>query len=71
MLKYSHCTTAGTKNGYYADLVLLNPDTVADRSSLGEPTARSSGITAVWINGRITYSEQKLSGERPGVFVNR
>jgi len=59
------------KEGYYADLVLLNPDTVADRSSLGEPTARSSGITAVWINGRITYREQKPSGERPGVFVNR
>ena len=59
------------KEGYYADLVLLNPDTVADRSSLGEPTARSSGITAVWINGRVTYQEQKTSGERPGVFVNR
>jgi N-acyl-D-aspartate/D-glutamate deacylase len=59
------------KEGYYADLVLLNPDTVADRSSLGEPTARSSGITAVWINGRVTYREQKTSGERSGVFVNR
>jgi N-acyl-D-aspartate/D-glutamate deacylase len=57
------------KEGYYADLVLFDPNSVADQSTLEQPTALSSGIAMVWINGRITYHKQKPTGERPGIFI--
>lgn len=38
--------------GAYADLVLLDPATVGDRAGPLEPTAPSTGIKGVWINGR-------------------
>ena len=59
------------KEGYYADLVLFDPTTVADQSTLEQPTTLSSGIEMVWINGRLTYHKQKPSGKRPGVFIKR
>lgn len=59
------------KEGYYADLVLLDPTTVADQSTLDQPTALSKGVAMVWINGRIIYREQRHTAERPGVFISR
>ncbi len=59
------------KEGYYADLVLFDPTTVADQSTLEQPTTLSSGIEMVWINGHITYHKQKPSGKRPGIFIER
>jgi N-acyl-D-aspartate/D-glutamate deacylase len=57
--------------GYYADLVLFDPDTVSDHSDLTDPKAISSGIERVWINGRLTYRSGKTTIERPGVFIAR
>jgi N-acyl-D-amino-acid deacylase len=58
--------------GYYADLVLLNPMTVADQATLENSTALSTGIQSVWINGRQTYLNQSGSTQaRPGVFIAR
>lgn len=59
------------KEGYYADLVLFDSTTVADQSTLEQPTTLSSGIEMVWINGHITYHKQKPSGKRPGIFIER
>jgi N-acyl-D-aspartate/D-glutamate deacylase len=59
------------KEGYYADLVLFDPNTVADQSTLEQPTALSSGIEMVWINGRITYSGQQPTEQRPGIFITK
>lgn len=57
--------------GYYADLVLFDPNTVSDHSDLTDPTAISSGIERVWVNGRLTYKTGVTTGERPGVFIAR
>lgn len=57
--------------GYYADLVLFDPNTVSDHSDLTNPTAISSGIERVWINGRLTYKTGNTTPERPGVFIAR
>jgi N-acyl-D-aspartate/D-glutamate deacylase len=76
-MTYLGALNTGIKNrglineGYYADLVLFDPNTVADQSTLEQPTALSSGIEMVWINGRITYHKQKPSAERPGIFIKR
>ena len=57
--------------GYYADLVLFDPATVSDRANLQDPKAISSGIEAVWINGRQTYQQGLTTSERPGVLIVR
>jgi len=43
------------KAGYYADLVLFNADTVADKASFNKPFEPSVGIEMLWVNGQLTY----------------
>ncbi|MCP1385270.1 serine hydrolase [Runella salmonicolor] len=59
------------QSGYYADLVLLNPETVKDNASIQNSTALSSGIEKVWVNGQLVYESQKSTGKFPGVFIKR
>ncbi len=68
---------AGIKNrgiiapGYYADLVLFDPETVIDNATIENSTALSTGVLHVWVNGKMVYSEQKAVPNFPGVFVKR
>ena len=57
--------------GNYADLVLFNPATVKDNATIQDSRALSSGIEMVWINGQVTYKNQKATGNYPGVFIKR
>jgi len=57
--------------GYYADLVLFNPDTVIDKATITDPKALSEGILKVWVNGKLVYSDGKTTGDRGGVFLER
>ncbi|AKD55420.1 serine hydrolase [Spirosoma radiotolerans] len=57
--------------GYYADLVLFNPDTVQDKARIGDNKARSIGIEAVWVAGQLVYQNQKATGAHPGVLIRR
>ena len=57
--------------GNYADLVLFNPATVKDNATVQNSTALSSGIEMVWINGQLTYQNQKATGNYPGVLIKR
>ncbi|AUD06400.1 serine hydrolase [Spirosoma pollinicola] len=57
--------------GYYADLVLLNPDTVKDNARIGNNKALSTGIEAVWVAGQLVYQGQKSTGVHPGVLIRR
>ena len=56
---------------YYADLVLFNPATVADNSTMTNSKALSSGIEIVWVNGKIVYQQQQSAGVFPGRFITR
>lgn len=58
-------------NGYYADLVLFDPATVEDNATADKPTALSSGITAVWVNGQLVFENGKATGKLPGVVLRR
>ena len=58
-------------NGYFADLVLFNPATVQDNATADNPTALSSGIVAVWVNGQLVFENGKATGKKPGVVVRR
>lgn len=53
------------REGAYADLVLFNPATVADRATCANPYQFPVGIERVWINGKPVV-EQETPGKSPG-----
>jgi len=55
--------------GNYADLVLFDPDTIIDRASFENPAQFSEGIISVWVNGQLSWHEQKSCGVRNGRFL--
>ncbi len=59
------------KPGYYADLVLFNPETVADQATIENPKALSAGVEKVWVNGQVVFEQQKSTGARSGKLVKR
>ena len=57
--------------GEFADLVLFDPATVADRSTTKDPEALSTGIARVWVNGTLVYRDGKATGAFPGRVLRR
>ncbi|MFN3840572.1 MAG: serine hydrolase [Cyclobacteriaceae bacterium] len=57
--------------GYYADLVLFNPEMVMDNATIENPTALSSGVELVWVNGKPVYQNQQPVKNYPGVLIKR
>lgn len=57
--------------GAAADLVLLNPDTVADRATLKDPSQLSVGIERVWVNGQPVWQQGKTTAAHPGKLIKR
>lgn len=55
--------------GNFADLVLFDPATVADRATYANPTLTSLGIHSVWANGEQTLDPAGLTGAAPGRFI--
>ncbi len=52
--------------GYFADITVFDPATVADRATYAQPALTSVGIRYVLVNGRFTLDEGRPTGERPG-----
>lgn len=51
------------KVGYFADLVLFDPQTVRDLASFSDPKQPADGIEAVMVNGVMSYgSDKRLPG---------
>jgi len=57
--------------GHFADLVLLDPNTVIDQANIKNSKALSTGIDMVWVNGTLVYQAQKSTGKQPGVLIKR
>jgi N-acyl-D-amino-acid deacylase len=57
--------------GNVADLVLFDPETVADRATASEPNLLSVGIATVWVAGQPVYTDGQSTAARPGVVVRR
>jgi N-acyl-D-amino-acid deacylase len=57
--------------GLPADLVVFDPATVRDRSTIEQPHEVSAGIRAVWVNGELVWDGEKATGARPGQVVRR
>jgi N-acyl-D-amino-acid deacylase len=52
--------------GSAADLVLFDPERVADTATLTEPHSYSVGFALVVVNGTVVVENDELTGERPG-----
>jgi len=59
------------REGYYADLVLFDPETIRDTATYANPVCPAEGIAAVWVNGMLSYRDRAPTGERGGRFLRR
>jgi N-acyl-D-amino-acid deacylase len=59
------------KPGAYADLVLFDPNTIADRATFERPQTPAAGIAEVMVNGRTVWRDGAATGERPGRALRR
>lgn len=56
--------------GYFADLVLLDTATLAERSTPTQPHLTATGVRAVWVNGVLVYGGA-VTGAFPGQVIRR
>lgn len=58
-------------NGYHADLVLFNAETIRDTATWEKPVQAAEGIEKVWVNGVLSFSDQQPLEARAGQFLYR
>jgi N-acyl-D-amino-acid deacylase len=59
------------REGYYADLVLFDPEKIIDTATFSDPVRAAEGIVGVWVNGVLSYTAKGATGNRAGQFVAR
>ncbi len=55
--------------GYFADIVVFDPETVSDHSTFEEPHQYSSGVRDVFVNGEAVLRDAEHTGATPGRVV--
>ena len=59
------------REGFYADLVIFDPDKVIDKSTWENPHQYPEGIQYVIVNGRIVIQEGEHTGLLPGKILKK
>jgi len=59
------------REGAFADLVVFDPATIADRATYAAPAVHPAGIDAVVVNGVVAVREGTETGARPGRLIRR
>jgi N-acyl-D-amino-acid deacylase len=57
------------KVGYFADLVVFDPDTIQDHATYEKPHQLSTGVSYVVVNGQVAVKEGKATGAASGRVV--
>jgi N-acyl-D-amino-acid deacylase len=57
--------------GYFADVVVFDPATIADHATYAEPHQYATGVRHVLVNGVSVLRDRKHSGAKPGRVVRR
>lgn len=55
--------------GYYADIVVFNPDTIIDKATYDNPHQFAAGIDHVFVNGNWSIRSGKPSSEMGGMVI--
>ncbi len=55
--------------GYFADLVVFDPETVLDRATFEEPQQPAAGIERVLVNGVTVWHDGRATDARPGAVL--
>ena len=58
------------KVGYYADVVVFDPNTVADKATYDNPAQLAVGVEDVLVNGGFAFKDGKATGAHTGRFVH-
>ena len=59
------------KEGFWADIVIFNPDKIRDKATYRNPHQYPEGIKYVIVNGQIVVESGKLTGRKPGKVIKR
>jgi N-acyl-D-amino-acid deacylase len=59
------------KEGYYADVVVFNPDTVIDKADFINPYQKPAGIDEVLVNGKLVIHAGQHTQALPGEVLTR
>jgi N-acyl-D-aspartate/D-glutamate deacylase len=59
------------REGFFADLVLFDPEKIIDTATFSDPIQPAKGIEGVWVNGVLSYSAQGATPNRGGRFLHR
>ena len=54
------------KPGMFADVVVFDPQTIADRATFGSPHQLSVGVKDVFVNGTQVLKDGEHTGAKPG-----
>ncbi len=54
------------KEGFAADLVIFDENTIADKATFEQPHQYSEGFSAVIVNGEIVFDGTKMTGNLSG-----
>ena len=57
------------KEGYFADVVVFDPATIADHATYAEPHQYATGVKHVFVNGRQVIRDGEHTGAKPGRAV--
>jgi N-acyl-D-amino-acid deacylase len=57
------------KQGYYADVVVFDPDTIQDHATFVEPHQYATGMLHVFVNGEQVLKDGEHTGAKPGRVI--
>jgi N-acyl-D-amino-acid deacylase len=57
------------RKGYYADVVVFDPEKIQDHATFNEPHQYATGMTHVWVNGEQVLKDGDHTGAFPGRVV--
>ncbi|MFC1556941.1 amidohydrolase family protein [candidate division KSB1 bacterium] len=55
--------------GYYADIVIFDPETIIDHATFEDPHQYSTGVQHVFVNGVQVLKDGEHTGAKPGMVV--
>lgn len=59
------------REGFYADVLVFDPDVIGDLATYDAPTQYSIGMQAVIVNGRIALDDGMITGQYAGRVIRR